>query len=144
MLSLLLVAALAQEPAAEPSFECDGSEEFCARLRKALELGEQLEGKIEREVFEGVERVHRNDVVPRRLLKPHPPIEASVRYPEPTRCAYRVFLDEKGYAYDLRFLNCPTLFHACMLEAIQEARWEPVREGGRKVKATFADSYTFE
>jgi hypothetical protein len=140
--SLVLAAALAQP--AEEAFSCDGSEEFCARLERALELGEQLEGHIEREVFVGVERVHRRDVVVRRHLKPHPPIEASIRYPEPTRCAYRVFVDEKGFAYDLRFLNCPDLFHASVLEALPSGRWEPYRERGRKVKVTFADSHTFE
>lgn len=142
MIALLVWAALAQQ--AEEPFQCDGSEEFCARLEKALELGEQLEGTIEREAFEGVERVHRRDMVVRRHLKPHPPIEASIRYPDPTRCAYRVFVDERGSAYDLRFLNCPDMFHASVLEALPKARWEPYRERGRKVRVTFADSYTFE
>lgn len=148
MLPVLLLSLLsptfADEPADEEAFTCDGSEEFCARLKKALELGEQLEGMLEPEVFEGVERVHRRDVEVRRPLKPHPPVEAAVRYPEPVRCAYRVFIDERGWAYDLRFLNCPTLFHASVLEALPEAKWAPVREDGRKVKATFADVFTFE
>lgn len=148
LFTLLLSATLAGPPISEPpdvpEIDCDGSEEFCATLQKAVALGEQLESVVEREVFEGVERVHHNEVVARKRLKPRYPVEASVLFKEPTRCAFRVFIDERGYPYDLRFLNCPSVFHASMAEALQTARWEGVRVDGQRVKATFATSITFE
>ncbi|MCO4743300.1 MAG: hypothetical protein KC912_00840 [Proteobacteria bacterium] len=146
--ALVLATALATPPSDEApapvEIDCDGSEEFCARLRKALMLGEQLESVVEREAFEGVEQVHVREVELRKPLRPKLPVQARVMYQEPVRCAYRVFIDEKGAPYDLRFLNCPTVFHPSVLEALPNAKWAPVRVDGVKVKATFATSTTFK
>lgn len=138
MLSALILATALAGPSDSDDFECDGSEEFCARLEKALELGEQLESVVEPEAFEGVEAVHYREVTARKPLKARRPVQADVMFRDPVRCAFRVFIDEKGYAYDLRFLNCPEVFHRNVAEALPSARWEPFRLEGKRVKATFA------
>lgn len=85
----------------------------------------------------GATAMHHTDVKTR--------LRTELRYPEQARqmnlgdvsCRVRIFIDEKGKPYDVKFMKCPQPFHASAREGLLKWRWYPARQNGQKVRATF-------
>jgi hypothetical protein len=77
----------------------------------------------------------------RRRVRPKYPVEAlgvpAFSKPEGVDCKVRIYIDETGTPYDLRFEGCPLVFHASAREAVMRWRWKPAQVNGEIVKAQF-------
>lgn len=86
----------------------------------------------------GVRQVHHSEVKTKRRVMPRYPEAARTANLGDQNCRLRVFIDEKGKPYDVKFMACPKVFQPSAEKALFKWRWYPAKdENGNKTRATF-------
>ena len=85
----------------------------------------------------GVRTFHHSEVQVKRRVQPEYPDAAKQMNLGDVDCRVRIFIDEDGVPYDVKFEACPKVFHDSARDAILKWRWYPAKVGGSKVKAQF-------
>lgn len=85
----------------------------------------------------GSKSMHHTEVKTKRRESPVYPQAAKDLKLGDVNCKVRVFIDEEGAPYDLKFLECPEVFHESARDALLQWRWYPVWDGGQKTPANF-------
>ena len=98
-------------------------------------LGGQLGGT-------GVRAYLWSEVKPKKRVSPKYPKGAQQLGLE-GRCQVRFFIDEKGKPYDIKVEKCPKVFEDEAKKAAWQWRFYPMKEQGKKIRASFLLSLRF-
>jgi protein TonB len=96
-----------------------------------------VEGGVVGGQLGGVRTFHHSELQVKRRVVPEYPEAAREMNLGDQDCKVRIFIDEEGVPYDVKFEACPKVFHDSARDAILKWRWYPAKVGGEKVKAQF-------
>lgn len=85
----------------------------------------------------GIRTFHHSEVTTKKRVSPVYPDAAKEMNLGNVDCRVRIFIDENGVPFDVKFEACPKVFQASAKDAIMQWRWYPAKVGTEKVKAQF-------